>query len=146
MHGIVTRITLQDIVRRLTKNVQEDDEWHMDQLKDSIHAKFAILKAVCLKIPGISGIVHPPADPTSLAFDDLDDLDEPVHDDNVVSEDQDHLIPSHSRQLPCHQLYNFHQNIHIQFELTLRKRQANWHLNLLREAIANKSFQYSHII
>ena len=81
---------------RLTKNVQEDDEWHMDQLKDSIHAEFAILEVVCLKIPGISGIVHPPADPTSSAFDDLD---EPVHDDNGVSEDQDHLLPSHSRPI-----------------------------------------------
>ena len=72
---------------------------------------------------------------------------EPVHDDNVVSEDQDHLLPSHSRPITMPSTLQLSPNHPYSIlGLTLRKRQVNQHLNLLREAIANKSFQYSHII
>ena len=100
----------------------------MDQLQASLHSEFAVHEAICKTIPGISGIVQClPSDPNASAFDDLDN-DEPMHDDNAVSETQDQMIPNFLRPVTMSSTLQLPYSI---LKLTLRKQQANRHLNLL---------------
>jgi hypothetical protein len=91
-------------------------------------------------------------DPQAESFENLDDEDgEPDQtelDQSLDAPDPDHLallperrplhLPSSHTTAPNHPLR--------QAELTLRIKQATQHLAALRNAIAEKSFQYSHIM
>lgn len=151
------RIDLQDRLRRLRRNPREEDMKQVEQLRSSLNAEFAMLDALQRSVPDISGsfgMILDKEEPS--AFDDLDD-ENPTFDEESTFDNQStfelHLpasvggvVPVESRMLPMPSTCSVAHPPHRVLELTLRSRQALRHLNALRGAIADKSFQYSHVI
>ena len=100
-------------------------------------------------------------DDDSRAFDGLEDWIEQVD----TSEDTAHLTATPAAHTTAGSAPSAHADDHVRYripkmpstctdcdpcdrlvELSLRKRQAARHLQCVREAIAEKSFQYSHVI
>ena len=122
----------------------------------SLLTRFNVLDTLSPLRAGDSNF-SPDTDTKAAAFDDLDDDEEardtesdetlpstregkrPAAADNLFSLPEERLIvlPSNSEQCDA---------IHTQMELKLRIEQADKCLQALRDAIADKSFQYSHVI
>ena len=83
------------------------------------------------------------------AFDDLDEDDSPFDNHLALDNHPPALVPDmvlvEFRTLAMPSTLAPHP-LHCEMELTARTRQALRHLNALRGAIADKSFQYSHVI
>ncbi len=88
-------------------------------------------------------------DPYAESFDDWGDK---VGEVNVSGLDEtgelDHVaIPPEYRPLHLPSSYKTNKKHPLrQAELTLQIKQMTWYLAALREAVAEKSFQYSHIM
>jgi hypothetical protein len=90
-------------------------------------------------------------DPDAESFEDLNnDTENPNPsgpDAKIGAADSDGFVspPKHRLlNLPSHNLINNHP--HRKVELSLRIKQATWYLSAVREAVAEKSFQYSHVM
>jgi hypothetical protein len=90
-------------------------------------------------------------DPDAESFEDLDnDTENPNPsgpDAKIGAADSDGFVspPEHRPlNLPSHNLINNHP--HRKVELSLRIKQATRYLSAVREAVAEKSFQYSHVM
>jgi hypothetical protein len=147
---IFQRIDLQDRVRRLPRNPREEDVKQVDQLRGSINAELVELETLQRSVSDISAsilIIQEKDD--SAAFDDLDE-DDSAYDfatsDNHPSAPSSDTVPPEFRSFPMPSTFKDPHPPHCAMELTLRTRQALRHLNALRGAIADKSFQYSHVI
>jgi hypothetical protein len=138
------------------RNGRHGDEGDIKQLQESLHAEFAALELLSKSIPGISGIgQNPRADPTPSVFDDLDDDDEGIQQQGIqIPHYEGEMVPEADEAVPI-QLIPITMPSTLQLppahpycvlELGIRKTQANQHLNALKEVIADKSFQYSHVI
>jgi hypothetical protein len=144
------RIDLQDRVRHLPRNPREEDLKQMEQLQDSIKADFVELETLQHSVSHISVsflIIQEKNDSTT--FDDLDEDD--LADDCATSDNQPSASSSDTvllefRSFPMPSTLKDPYPPHCAMELTLRTRQALRHLSALRGAIADKSFQYSHVI
>jgi hypothetical protein len=149
-----SRAILHDLLRSLSTNVPGDDE-PIKRLRESLHADFSAHEGMSKNIAGIpANTLQRPGNPSPPSFDDLDDDD--TSSDHPMSESQSqpadafvypgplpiHLMPitlPSNLQLPAGHPY-------CVLEITLRKRRAASQLTALREIIADKSFQYSHVI
>jgi hypothetical protein len=143
------RIDLQDRLRRLRRHPTEEDLKQIEQLRISLDAEFAALDALQRSVSDISGGFRLMLEEEDAsAFDYLDD--EELEDDVALKNHPPALVgdvvPVESRTLPMPSTCNFPHPPHRAMELTLRARQAHRHLKALRGAIADKSFQYSHVI
>jgi rhodanese-related sulfurtransferase len=86
-------------------------------------------------------------DPT--AFDDVDeetDASEPHPDQNAESASNDDLIPPERRPVILPSTHMQDNKALCQAELQLRIKQATRYLSTIRQAVAEKSFQYSHVM
>lgn len=83
-------------------------------------------------------------------FDNLDDTDETEADlDGVVSQGNatdDDRLPPENRTVILPSTHMPHAHALRKTELTLRIKQASKYLTAIREAVAEKSFQYSHVM
>jgi hypothetical protein len=90
-------------------------------------------------------------DPDAQSFEDLNnDTENPNPsgpDAKIGAADSDSFVlPPKHRPLnpPSHNLINNHLDCKV--ELSLQIKQATWYLSAVREAVVEKSFQYSHVM
>ena len=144
------RIDVRDRVKRLEKEPREELRLEVERLRQVLTADLIRLQSLQ------SNLNHPgltlPDEPYDESFDSLDDeIDsaEPSAPDqliDVTDPDQIALLPER-RPLHLPSSHNTTQNHPLcQAELTLRIKQATQYLAALRNAIAEKSFQYSHVM
>lgn len=94
---------------------------------------------------GVSTVItgnRPPAQEDNIFDDDDDETEEPFSPEPIAP---GVLLPIEKQILHLPSNGNVTGNFHS-VELTLREDQAARHLSRLRELIADKSFQYSHVI
>jgi hypothetical protein len=151
---IFHRIDLQDGLRRLPKNPREENVKQMEELRSSINAEFSRLEALQHEVSDISAnlLTMPEKDDDNdvAAFDDLDE-DESDDYNPALNIDPDlaatsDIVPDALRTLTMPSTLKDPDPLHCAVELTLRTQQALRHISALRGAIADKSFQYSHVI
>jgi len=147
------RVDVQDKVRRLEKEPREEARAEVERLRQHLTAEFLLLHTLSTTIGegNSANTVMEDADPT--AFDNLDnELDnEPEPDTRARArgrKDSNHpeLIPPERRPvvLPSTHLFDGHPARKL--ELDLRIKQATQYLAAVQEAVAEKSFQYSHVM
>ena len=144
------RIDLQDRLRRLPRNPREDHLKQIDQLRASINAEFVELETLQHGVSDISAsFVTMQEKDDASAFDDLDEDDLDDHDlgsDDHDSATSSEMVMPECRTLAMPSTCKVPHPTHCAMELALRNQQALRHLSALRGAIADKSFQYSHVI
>jgi hypothetical protein len=146
---ICTRIELRDKVRRLGKSPQASDTQSVEREREALASHLVTLT----QLQNAADIADHEIIPSHITrdneaeFDNSDDLD-PSDEDTPAASGPSHssaditnAIPVEEQQifLPCNGAL-----AHV--EINLRKNQASRLLHQLRELIADKSFQYSHII
>jgi hypothetical protein len=134
------------MLRQLSKDPQEENVKQIEALHQSILAQFLALEGQQASSGISSGQTTVMDEDDITFFDDLDDTEsetqtgeEPALAPANMGRHQIRvpMMPSTSEQPAPREKVA---------ELTLRKRQASKLLKSLRDAIADKSFQYSHVI
>jgi hypothetical protein len=111
-----------------------------------------VLETLQQGVSGISGCFnHHIEDADASAFDDLDEEEPDSAPPSSIQPtqtplSQEEISPIHSRLLPMPSTSDSPNPDHCMVELNLRRQLAAQLLNSLREVIADKSFQYSHVI
>lgn len=157
------RLQLQDELRHLTQNPQDQDVKNVEKLQESIQGRFLLLHKLQQAVSGISDIIDFEQVENPYLFDDIDDDILPNDVPRAAGLTPDVLVPDKSADSvrPAHppaddstdsrvpgmpSTCRISEPHHRAVELALRRLQAIKHLHKLREAIADKSFQHSHII
>ena len=135
------RLEIQYQARHTTKVPTEDNQAELERLRNIVTAEFAALEGI---LNGRSLLVttgnYVPFDADSgTDFESHDDEDVPA-----LALDNPRQVPIELRPLPLPSYSG--SNEHAQVELHVRKHQAENLLNSLRESIAEKSCQYSHVM
>ncbi|KAF8337253.1 hypothetical protein F5887DRAFT_890729 [Amanita rubescens] len=152
------QIILKEALRKLSKSPGDDDTMHIERLEQSITAQFSALKTLQQTVAGLSEVLNIKGDDALTFLEDLDEEDEadelsdcsatdlpnPLASSELPGELWPHAIQDRKLRMPSTCQHPHPSDIAIEFEL--RQRQACKHLQYLREAIAEKSFQYSHVI
>lgn len=144
------RIDIQDKVRKLATDPREEDQTKIDDARQALQTQmfaFAIQKPT----PHVTADLQPILDTEPTAFDDLDGdegtMEEP---DDLPSVEGDQWDPRvqlpEQVVLPLPSALPQSDPSLRQEEIFLRTQQAGKYIQNLREAIADKSFQYSHVI
>jgi hypothetical protein len=153
-----SRIDVQDRVRRLAKDPREDDRKEVEKLRELLMSQFDVLQALRQHLSqDVFGEAHgEEASEDPEAFDDLDaDIHggqtpdaAPITRPRVAAETLRHssLVPPERRRLSIPSTWVSQENPYRMVELNMRTKQATKTLQALRDAIADKSFQYSHVI
>ena len=159
-----SRLDIQDRVRRLKKEPREEEVKKIELLRQSLMAEISILNRLQNQVRVTTGVLHPfPDDPVPALFDNLDDgedngdipTQEIENGPSLPSTSGLEINDESASSMITPELTKFHlpstsslpaDHPHCIIELKLRQRQAALYLNALREAIAEKSFQYSHVI
>jgi len=135
------QIDIQDRVRRIGRQPYEDDINKVKELRDQLSLLLIHVHELQLKA-GISDVGAGPAPPaedeTAFSDDELDAEDSA----DVLSSD---VTPSERQTIPLPSSSRVPADLG-QLELALRLEQAERHLSRLRDLIADKSFQYSHVM
>ena len=122
----------------------------IERLREALCAELLVLESTRRQVaPMVAAAnpIHDRYDPS--AFDNIDDDAEDDQmsgneDGNAMDIDADTLPENRILEMPSTVLATTHPYCAI--ELELRQKQASQHLQALRETIADKSFQYSHVI
>jgi len=146
------RIDIQDKVRRLEKEPREEARSEIERLRHILTAEFLLLQTL-FNVHGEGGLVTghmEEGDPT--AFDNLDDdpVDPgPEPDSRARRKDNPNdleVLPPERRTIMLPSTHFSEVHPLRKLELTLRIKQATRYLAAIREAVAEKSFQYSHVM
>lgn len=149
--NLCPRIGIQDKVRRLGRDPVGGDQELIQREREALAPLLMRLKGLQLAANNGNHIAHSPLlDPKSEAYFDLD-VDGPAPDPGPNTEHA-----SASPHAPCplpveREFLGLPSDSNLtgavrDIEMTLRKKEAKQQLNRLREIIADKSFQYSHVI
>jgi hypothetical protein len=148
------RIDVRDRVKRLQKEPREDSRLEVDRLR-------RILNTDLIHLQSLHSALHPTASATAErdaedlheeSFNDSDDegAEAQSAEENRIIEQWDPELDLPPEHIPLHlpSSYNTNTTAHPlrQAELALRVKQATRYLAGLRDAIAQKSFQYSHVM
>jgi len=165
------RIDIQDRVRRLTQDPRDDARQEIEKRREALSMQLEILE--CMRHSVTSELFTP--DEVGLpdnvaAFDDLDieniavaetgnavaghstakaaagSKTQPAVTWTNASDTALEVVPPESRKISMPSRWKSSDNIYRAVELRLRILQADNTLQALRDTIADKSFQYSHII
>lgn len=142
------RIDIQDRVRRLQHEPREQARLEVERLRQNLTAELVVLNS--LRQSQDVGVIADPvrnANDRSDEFDDLDDdaILEDQHAESVHEDTADSTPPEQRRIVfPSTHMPSNHPLRKV--ELKLRIKQASQYLTAVREAIAEKSFQYSHVM
>jgi hypothetical protein len=145
------RIDIQDRVRRLTQDPREDARQEIDKLRESLSMQLERLEGMrhCVTIE-VFAVDQVDLSDNAAAFDDLD-----VGDNAAMAREASNAaglldtataVPPESRRISIPSSWKSTDNIYRAVELRLRILQADKTLQALRDTIADKSFQYSHVI
>lgn len=148
------RIDVRDRVKRLQKEPREDCRLEVERLRRILTTDLILLQSLHSALTKTASTVRNDIeDPHDESFDDFDDQDgeaDPFGKDQVLGgNDPDLELPP--ERVPLH-LPSSHGTSTVthhklrQAELNLRIKQATRYLAALRDAIAQKSFQYSHVM
>lgn len=150
---LFNRIDVRDRVKRLQKEPREDSRLEVERLRRILTTDLILLQSLHSALNKTASTVRNDVeDPHDESFDDFNDQDEeadPFGEDQVLGcNDPDLELPP--ERVPLH-LPSSHgttvtHHTHRQAELDLRVKQATRYLAALRDAIAQKSFQYSHVM
>ena len=142
------RIDIQDRVKRLKNDPREEARLEVERLRQCLTTDLILLQS---SQPAFDQQVTLPPNiyDAEDSFDDIEDEDqEPDADADAASQlpqaDDVTQLEQKSLHLPSSHLPNEHPL--CQSELFLRIKQASRCLAAIREAVAEKSFQYSHVI
>jgi hypothetical protein len=152
---ICTRIDIQDRVRRLKKNPREDARLEVERLRDRLTHDFRVLQSFPqshqTRVAQGGSSLDEHEIPT--AYDDLDDdrsdsgsevdTDEPG---SGRTQSKDKVIPPERQSVVLPSTHMPNNPGLRRAELALRKKQAARYLAAVREAVAEKSIQYSHVM
>ena len=141
----VSRLDIHAHIRRTSRYPSEENQSKLDGLREMVTADFAALDALLSQtgLPNLGGNYKSFGHPAVEDFDDLDD--DEADDGFTISAAKSAVIPVEDRQLPLPSYQNAAHSI-ATVELRLRHQQADELLESLRVTIADKSFQYSHVI
>jgi hypothetical protein len=153
-HGV--RIDIQDRVRRLSKYPREEDKGQIESLRQLLIQQLTVLDSVQRQAvqEGFDSDFTNIIDDVEL-FDDLDgdgDTDGAMPNLNTRSEpalvaaSDSVILPPERTTLSIPSNWSSQNNQYRQAELDIRIKQASKTLHSLRDVIAEKSFQYSHVI
>jgi len=142
--NLFSRLEVQVLARRTVVCPTGENTSLLGRLRNNIDAQFSALDAIIVKTDMVltSGqhFTFAPADADS--FDNLDDEALETH----RSDNSDPDVPKiEHRRLPLPS-YNNPGNTHAGDELRLRQKQADRLLDSIRSGVAEKSFQYSHVM
>lgn len=145
------RIELQDLIRRLEREPREEDKKEMEKSRNLLLVEFDLIAAAhrrAVDINGAAAMELIEYDEEPYHFDDLDDEDVRLlpSEENVVPDEETITITPERRPILIPSTCLPKDNPLSKIELHLRKKQANRYLTALREVIAEKSFQYTHVI
>jgi hypothetical protein len=160
MNDIPLRIDLQDRVRRVVAQPRDEDLRTIEQLRQLLLTQFSVLTDLQSRITGQTFVLadQPVVDNHPSAFEDLDDegssadqgmaLSEITSDTREFSESVAGGPPHEpeTRPLGMPSTWVNQDNPYSAVELNLRIQQADKCLQALQDNIADKSFQYSHVI
>ena len=140
------RIRIQDAMHCLSKNPSDEDVKQIEHLQDSLCSQFAMLEQLQ---QDVLDLLRPSValqdNEIHSQFDDLDE--EEITQEPAPGHGPDLLPLSLEHRSPCMPLTCSDSNpVHCTIELILCRQQACQHLTSLRETIADKSFQYSHVL
>ena len=146
------RLDIQDRVRRLLKDPREDARIEIERLRQNLAAEFLLLQSFT-QINAVNTHENELEDTDANEFDDLD------NDVNDASPDrpaelngcgrihaESDIMPPERRPVILPSTHMPHNQALKKAELTLRVRQATRYLAAIREAVAEKSFQFSHVL
>jgi hypothetical protein len=150
---ILNRIDVRDRVKCLQKDPREESRLEIDRLRQSLTTDLIRLES--LK----STFNHPQLpetdevdDPHAESFDNLDgeigEADQSGPDEFIDRNEPDNdAVPPERRPLYLPSSHSTRSDHPLrQAELNLRIKQATRYLAAVREAVAEKSFQYSHVM
>lgn len=130
-------------MRRLGRDPHEGDLNAVEKSRQQLSTLLIHLKDLQAKanVSDLMASAAPPAE-DETQFDD-DDVDGPAQETELPGRNA--ILPIERQLLHLPSAGNVTGNFQ-QLELGLRKNQAERHLNRIRELIADKSFQYSHVL
>lgn len=155
------RIEVQDLIRRSSKDPNENDQRDVDKMCHVIIAQFAMLDR--LQPSTTSAVQSTDTSHDSREESKFDNLDDEI-DPNLSGNDQglpastdetehdaidgsaDNILRPERKILPIPSQSISDGNVYRKAELDLRLVQATKILTALRDLIAEKSFQFSHVI
>jgi hypothetical protein len=143
------RIELQDHVRRLEKDPREEDKKEIDKKRSLLLSEFESLgrahrRAVTIPVPAAAPMHE--YDEVPHDFDNLDDEETINVAQQPASDVEDTTVFPEHRPIPMPSTCLPKDHPYSKIELRLRKDQAHRYIMALREVIAEKSFQYTHVI
>lgn len=134
-------------MRLILKDPRHEDRIDIERLRQALSAQFLVLQAMPFSNPAIEGIVDPIKFDDENEFDGLDVDDSDINTGPAVrSPDQDEVLPPERRALILPSTHFPKDHPLRSSELRLRLNQAAGHLAAVREIVAEKSFQYSHVL
>ena len=148
---IFCRINVRDRVKRLHKEPREDCRLEVERLRQILTTELIHLQSLqsALHQTASTTVSNAVEDPHEESFNDDDGEVDPSGEDQLSDERDSELdLPPERMPLNLPSSYNTNATAHPfrQAELGLRVQQATRYLAALRDAIAQKSFQYSHVM
>ena len=145
---MINRIDIQDRVRRLALEPRENSRLEVERLRQNLTAQFLHLHSIQIPHEYINVqetiCVNEECPDT---FDNLDNEDQrPDLQSSQSKQNTSDLLPPERRPIILPSIHMPNANALRKAELSLRIKQASQYLTALREAIAEKSFQYSHVM
>lgn len=148
---ILNRIDVRDRLKRLQKDPREECRLEVEMLRQALTTDLVSLQSIQPTFHHTELLeTYDVEDPHAKSFDDLGDefgeANHPSGPDETGEIEHVAVPPEHKAlHLPSSHKKNDQHPLR-QAELTLRKKQATRYLAAVREAVAEKSFQYSHIM
>jgi hypothetical protein len=148
--GFSHRIDVRDRVRRLQKEPREESRLEVERLRQALTTDLIRLQSLQSSLsPTDLPDTDDVNDPHAELFDNLDDEGgEADHNQLLDASDPDPTAIAPEFR-PLHLPFSQGTTINHPFrqaELTLRIKQATRYLSAVREKVAEKSFQYSHVM
>lgn len=137
---------VRDRVTRLKSDPREESRLEVEKLRQALTTNLVSLQSLQSTLSYTASInPHDMEVSEEESFDNLDDEVNVPIEESPVAEPDDIAIPPERRtiSLPSNQS---HSRQYRSAELSLRVKQATRYLAALREVIAEKSFQYSHVM
>ena len=149
---LYTRLNIQDRVRRLQTEPREDERLEVERLRQSLAVEFLILQS----FPKFRILPQSEDDdvgePDASSFDNLDEEptqaapDQTSQGSRVGRPETNYEVPPERRPLVLPSSHMGNDQGMRKAELNLRIKQASRYLAAVREAVAEKSFQYSQVM
>ena len=147
------RIDIQDRIKRLKYEPREEDRLNTERHRQSLTTDLILLQSMqATSNQSTTPVGDNNTNVDEDVFDNLDEDDEPDANADAGS-DSTRVGQSHTDDITPPERKALHLPSHFpdghslcKSELSLRIKQASRYLAAIREAVAEKSFQYSHII